>query len=286
MIITYLGQPIPQKKAFQRQIREINPQNIESRVLLYKDRMVLLNQGQDGSLKVPFLQELMAYQDHFESSLQIGHWQGASMSIGAWKGQELVEMGPYSWINLRSLFAYPDESFLGMVGYGNQMLHWDRTSQYCGKCGARISLDAKEGGKICKQCGHKTYTRISPAVIMAVIKEGKILLAQSPRHRGKFHTVLAGFVEPGESLEETVLREIKEEVNIEVGNIRYFGSQSWPFPDSLMVGFMADYQSGELIPDQVEISHADWYGPQEIPIIPPPASIAHHLIQAFIKEYQ
>lgn len=286
MIITFPGQPVPPKKAFQRQTREYNPENQESGLLLYQNRKVLLGPGNAGSWTVPAFKDLLAYREHITLSLQIGTWHNHTINLGAWKGEELPDIGPYTWVNLRSLFAYPDASFLGMIGFGNQMLHWDMNTQFCGRCGSRHTFDAREGGKICPNCGHKTYTRISPAVIVAVIKEGKILLAQSPRHRGKFHTVLAGFVEPGESLEETVLREIKEEVNIEVGNIRYFGSQSWPFPDSLMVGYFADYQGGELMPDMEEISEADWYGPDEIPIIPPPASIAHHLIQAFVEEFK
>ena len=173
-----------------------------------------------------------------------------------------------------------------IASYANHIVHWHRTHRYCGVCGHPTTFVPNEGGKRCTNCGHHSYPRISPAVIVAVVKDGKLLLGASPRFKGRFYSVIAGFVDPGESLETTVKREVKEETNIEVENIRYFDSQPWPFPDSLMVGFVADYKSGEIQVDQDELIDAGWYGPDEMPKIPPGISIARRLIDWFIDKYR
>ena len=140
------------------------------------------------------------------------------------------------------------------------------------------------GPKSAPQCGLVNYPRLSPAVIVAVIKDHQILLATSPRFKAAFYSVLAGFVEPGETLEECVKREIREEVGLEVKNIRYFGSQPWPFPDSLMVGFTCEYAKGELTLDQNEILQAAWFEADKLPPIPGKISIARKLIDWFVEQ--
>jgi len=172
-----------------------------------------------------------------------------------------------------------------VASYANHMVHWHRTHRYCGVCGHPTTFMENEGGKTCTNCGHRTYPRISPAVIVAVVKDGKLLLGASPRFKGRFYSVVAGFVDPGESLESCVVREVKEETNIDVHNIRYFGSQPWPFPDSLMVGFVADYKSGDIQVDGDELMDANWFGPDDMPPIPPGISIARRLIDWYLKEY-
>ena len=127
------------------------------------------------------------------------------------------------------------------------------------------------------------FPRISPAVIVLVERDGQVLLARSPRFTANFYSVLAGFVEPGETLEDTVHREIEEEVGIKIRNVRYFGSQPWPFPDSLMIGFTAEYESGEIRIDKAEISEAGWFYPENLPAIPGKISIARRLIDWFIE---
>ena len=129
------------------------------------------------------------------------------------------------------------------------------------------------------------YPRISPAVIVAVVRDKRILLARSTRFTSSFHSVLAGFVETGETLEDAVRREIFEEVGIQVRNIRYFGSQPWPFPDSLMVAFTAEYAGGEITLDDNEIVTADWYSAAELPRVPGKISIARRLIDWFTETY-
>jgi NAD+ diphosphatase len=139
---------------------------------------------------------------------------------------------------------------------------------------------------MCPQCGLINYPRLSPAVIVAVLKNNKILLGRNKRFKLPFYSVLAGFVEPGETLEQCVKREIHEEVGITVKNIRYFGSQPWPFPDSLMIAFTADYAGGDIHLDGSEIIDAAWFGKDNLPQIPPRISIARQLIEWFIQNQE
>ena len=171
-----------------------------------------------------------------------------------------------------------------LAGLASQYINWSRNHRYCGKCGKFTEDKKDERAKICTACGQVYYPRLSPAIIVAVIKDDRLLMANSPRFPSKFYSVLAGFVEPGETIEECVKREVREEVGIEIKNIKYFGSQPWPFPDSLMIGFTAEYASGEINADESEISHADWFKRDEIPRIPPSISIARKLIDWFLEK--
>ena len=137
--------------------------------------------------------------------------------------------------------------------------------------------------KRCPACGLVSYPRISPAVIVAITRGDRLLLAANRRHAGAMYSVLAGFVEPGESLEECVHREIREEVGLEVTDVRYFGSQSWPFPNSLMVAFTAAHAAGEIAVDPEELVEARWFAPGELPPIPGCGTISRRLIDGFVE---
>ncbi len=170
-----------------------------------------------------------------------------------------------------------------LAGLAGQYINWSRNHRFCGKCGNATEDKRDERAKICTVCGQIYYPRLSPAVIVAVTRDDRLLMASSPRFRSKFYSVLAGFVEPGETLEECVKREVREEVGIEIKNIKYFGSQPWPFPDSLMIGFTAEHESGEIIRDENEISDAGWFTRDELPRKPSSISIARSLIDWFLK---
>ncbi|MDQ1353508.1 MAG: diphosphatase [Acidobacteriota bacterium] len=184
---------------------------------------------------------------------------------------------------LRQLFYRMDNDLFWAAGYASQIVLFEQTHQYCGRCGSKTEAAENERAKICPECRLINYPRVSPSMIVAVIKEDKILLARSPRFKGSFYSVLAGFVESGETLEECVIREVKEETNIDLKNIRYFGSQPWPFPHSLMVGFIADYAGGELSIDKNEIVDAGWFSVDNLPGLPGKISIARRLIDWFIE---
>ncbi len=170
-----------------------------------------------------------------------------------------------------------------IAGLAIQYITWSRNHRFCGKCGKLTEDKKDERAKICTACSQVYYPRLSPAIIVAVIKDDRLLMGNSPRFPSKFYSVLAGFVEPGENLEECVKREVREEVGIEVKNIKYFGSQPWPFPDSLMIGFTAEYESGEINVDEDELTDAAWFARDEIPRIPPSISIARKLIDWFLE---
>lgn len=188
-------------------------------------------------------------------------------------------------MDLRQVFRCFDTDGVQAAGLGGHLLAWHRNHQYCSKCGTPNENKKDERAKICPKCGLINYPRLSPAIIVSVVRDGKILLAHSTRFPEDFYSVLAGFVEPGETLEDCVRREVLEEVGISVKNIRYFGSQPWPFPDSLMVGFTAEYAGGEIKEDGVEISHADWFQKDRLPRIPPRISISRELIDWFVDRY-
>ncbi|OPY80236.1 MAG: NADH pyrophosphatase [Syntrophorhabdus sp. PtaU1.Bin153] len=164
------------------------------------------------------------------------------------------------------------------------IIDWDRTDQYCGRCGTKNELKTGERAKVCPACNVLSFPRISPAVIVLVEKGRKVLLARAARFTQDWYSVLAGFVEPGETLEDVVRREVKEETGIDVKDIRYFGSQPWPFPDSLMVAFTAKYADGEIQVDGNEIVEARWFEYDKLPNIPGKISIARALIDWFVEK--
>lgn len=170
-----------------------------------------------------------------------------------------------------------------VAGRAVQLVNWERTNRFCGRCGVENEPVAGERAKRCPTCGLMAFPRLAPAVITLVTRDdGRALLGRNANFPVPMFSCLAGFVEPGETLEEAVAREVREEVGVVVGDVRYQSSQPWPFPHSLMIGFRADWHSGDIVPDGVEIAEADWFTPDELPMIPPRLSIARHLIDDWI----
>ncbi len=189
-------------------------------------------------------------------------------------------------ISLREAWgALGEETFIE-AGRAFQLMDWHRKTRFCGQCGNPMSNHETETARKCLNCGLTSYPPVSPAVIVAIEREGRLLLARSPHFPKGRYSVIAGFVEPGETLEQTVIREVREEVGIRVRDIRYFGSQPWPFPHSLMVGFTASWESGEIAVDGNEIEDAGWYAPGEFPEMPPSISISRKLIDDFVLHHQ
>jgi NAD+ diphosphatase len=197
---------------------------------------------------------------------------------------ELTAPAPWSVQGLRSLYGQLDEEAFAVAGRALQVVNFAVTHRYCGRCGSPTRLDGAERCVRCAGCDLTFYPRISPAIIVLVRRADQALLARSARFTSGFYSTLAGFVEPGESLEETLAREVREEAGVEVADIRYFGSQPWPFPHSLMVGFVAEHAGGEIQVDGVEIVDARWFSPTELPPVPPKLSIARQLIDAWVEE--
>ncbi len=198
-----------------------------------------------------------------------------------WLPKGMVACEGHAFRKLRALFGAMDDALLAVAGRAFQIAEWARTHRFCGACGApTVQVDGERCAK-CPACQFMAYPRISPAMMVLVKRNDSILLARHAASPAPFFTALAGFLEAGESIEDAVHREVLEEVGLQVKDIRYFGSQAWPFPHSLMIAFSAEYAGGELRLDENEIAEARWFGPGDpIPRIPPGISIASHLIAA------
>lgn len=208
----------------------------------------------DGSAQAAFLGVLDGH----------GVW---AIDLDPAEGPALDE-GDLEPVPLRKLYGrIPDEHWQ-IAGRAAQIVEFERTHRYCGRCGATTRTNAADRAKICNECGHMAFPRLSPAMIVLVERGPEVLLAWGRQFPGRFYSALAGFVEPGESLEDAVVREVREEVGITVGNVRYFGSQPWPFPHSLMCGFTCNWEAGEIDPDPDEIVDAGWYAADNLPPVP------------------
>ncbi len=213
-----------------------------------------------------------------------GSWDGKGC-YAAWLGEDTETPPGYEWAALRGLFGRLEDDLVWAGGRAVQLVHWHDTHRFCGHCGAPTTDHPTERAKLCPRCGLVNHPRVSPAIIVAVVRDHNLLLASATRFTANLYSVLAGFVEPGETLEECVEREVFEEVGIRVRDIRYFASQPWPFPDSLMVAFTAGYAGGDIRIDPREISDAGWYTADNLPPIPAPVSVARRLIDWFVQTH-
>jgi NAD+ diphosphatase len=204
-----------------------------------------------------------------------------------WTGRVGSEFEPPEnahFVDLRQAYAVLTEQDWVLAGRAAQVLTWDVDHQYCSRCGADTEHHGSERARACPKCRMMAFPRLTPAVMLVERDDGRALLAWGRQFPGRFFSALAGFVEPGETLEQTVVREVKEEAGIDVDNVRYFGSQPWPFPHSLMIGFNADYAGGELTIQESEIVEADWYTHDALPPVPKGRmSIAGWLIEDWMN---
>lgn len=183
---------------------------------------------------------------------------------------------------LRGLFGRTDNLMFGLAGRALQVVEWYRTHQFCGRCGGRNIPHGRDRAMICEGCGIHAYPRLAPSIIVLIHKEREVLLARNHRFPEGMYSTLAGFVEPGEAIEETLIREVREEVAVDVSNLEYMGSQSWPFPNSLMLGFLAEYAGGEIVCQEDEIADAGWFDIEDLPAIPGKVAISRWLIDNYL----
>lgn len=190
------------------------------------------------------------------------------------------------FVDLRQLYGRLELSLLSLAGHAVQVMDWDRTHRFCGACGSPTTPHARMRARVCAGCGLEHYPRVAPAMIVLVERGLEVLLARSPHFPSGMYSALAGFVDPGESLEECVHREVREETGVTIHNLRYFRSQQWPFPNSLMLGFFADYASGEIVPEPGEIDDAAFFHVDALPrVLPTRLSIASQLLEAFCQRH-
>jgi len=216
---------------------------------------------------------------------------GAMHYLGRLDGMDCIAMRAaldtpapdgWQWRGLRSLFLRLPDPLLALAGRAFQIVEWDRSHQYCGRCGTHTRDRTGERAKECPACGYVLFPRVSPAMMVLVTRGRELLLARANRFPQAMYSALAGFVEPGESIEDCIHREVREEVGIEVDRLTYFASQSWAFPHSLMIAYNAEYAGGDMRPCDDEIADARWFTVDALPQLPSPVSISRHLIDATV----
>ena len=243
----------------------------------------LLVQQQSSQLTIPFLLDfaelrLPVLRQHYLGQLDSRHCYTVELPEG------IIPPEGTAFEGLRQVYDRLDEDLFWVAGRAVQIIDWDRTHQFCARCGSNTKAHPTERAKECPQCGLLHFPRLAPAIIVLVERGQEMLLARARRFPTVMYSTLAGFVEPGETLEQTVVREVKEETGISVKDICYFGSQPWPFPHSLMIGFTAAYESGEITLEDEENIDARWFSADHLPALPGKISIARKLIDWFLEK--
>lgn len=247
-------------------IEPISPASAQAWCFVFVDGQMLLHEGQVLRMTEP-------------PAASSRHYLGRLGPVDCWALR--LEEVPSGWEAhpLRAAMRALPEPLMALASRAAQVLEWDRAHAFCGVCGTPTTSMPGERARRCPSCQHSVYPRISPAMMALVWRGQELLLARSPGFTTGAYSALAGFVEAGESLEECVHREVEEEVAVQVKNLRYYGSQSWPFPHSLMVAYQAEWAGGEILPQEGEIEAAAWFHIDELPPIPPRFSISGHLIR-------
>ena len=249
---------------------------------IFQENKLLIDQSPE-SVTLPFLIDLselglIGIRQNYLGQLDHRLCYAAEVAEGT------IPPAGMAFDGLRQVYRRLHEDLFWIAARAVQIIDSDRTHQFCGRCGVPLRTQTDERAKACPQCGLLHFPRLAPAIIVLVERGNQLLLARSRHFMPGMYSVLAGFVEPGESLEEAVVREVKEEVGIEIKDIKYFGSQPWPFPHSLMIGFTAAYAGGEISLDDKEIEDAGWYTLEKLPRIPGKISIARKLIDGFLAK--
>lgn len=249
---------------------------------LFRQRRLLIdrshNQWQLPCTRRPELLGLPLASRHYLGMLDGVHIYCAEVTEAAEPPSE-----DFEFLDLRQLYERLPQDLFILSWRAIQIVDWDRNHRYCSRCGSVLTQAVQDRYKLCEQCGLKYFPRISPAMMVLVRRPGEVLLARGKQFPAGMYSALAGFVEPGETLEACVHREVAEEVGLKVTNLRYFGSQPWPFPDSLMIAFVADYAGGEIKVDGEEVVEAAWFAVNDLPHIPGEMSIAGKLIRHFSR---
>lgn len=243
----------------------------------------LLVHTSNGKVDIPTRDVLIQAGIGLEREFYLGSDRHYGPCFAADLGETYTAPNGFQLNGLRDLASPLGDVLFAIGGRAVQIVSWARTHRFCGRCGTETHTAPSERAQVCPACDLMAFPRLSPAIIVRIRRGDQILLARNHRFPPGRFSVLAGFVEPGETLEEAVVREVGEEVGIRIGNIQYFSSQPWPFPNSLMIGFTAEYTGGELEVDGDELAEAHWFSPDSMPDLPPAISIARKLIDDFLE---
>ena len=243
--------------------------------IFYKDKLLLAKQGE--KFAVPAGEEAPVGLSKSSSVMEVGTMDDGTPIKTFALNAPIINDTAFEWIDLRKSFhLLPCEHYL-KAGKCRELIYWDSNTQYCGTCGTPLRMHTPIS-KRCPQCGREIWPALSPAIIVLVHKGNEALLVHARNFKGDYYGLVAGFVETGETLEEAVHREVAEETGITITNLRYFGSQPWPYPNGLMVGFEADYVAGNIRLQKEELSHGAWFSKEKLPAVPDKLSIARKMI--------
>jgi NAD+ diphosphatase len=215
--------------------------------------------------------------------LFLGYWHDKACFALEIEPEDELDPMQFQRGSLYQVLGRLDEQLFVLAGRASQLLTWERDHQFCGRCGSGMTMDIDERAMRCEPCSVINYPRIAPCIIVLVTRGEELLLARNVNFPRPMYSTLAGFIEAGEAAEETLVREVREEVGVEVDDIQYFQSQSWPFPSQLMLGYFARYTGGDIVCDQTEIADAQWFHYSDLPMIPPASSISGQLIRHYIN---
>lgn len=243
--------------------------------IFYKDKLLLAKQGE--KFIIPAGEEAPVGLSKSSSVMEVGTMDDGTPIKTFALNAPVINDTAFEWIDLRKSFhLLPREHYL-KAGKCRELIYWDSNTQYCGTCGTPLRMHTPIS-KRCPQCGREIWPALSPAIIVLVHKGNEVLLVHARNFKGDYYGLVAGFVETGETLEEAVHREVAEETGITITNLRYFGSQPWPYPNGLMVGFEADYVAGNIHLQKEELSHGAWFSKENLPAVPDKLSIARKMI--------
>ncbi len=248
--------------------------------VIYSDQILTKMKG--DSLSFPFREELSPAIFNNPDTEYLGKMDTTHCFFVAY--HDYMEIpDSMQFISLREILDHIPENLGLVLSRAIHLNGWIQKTKFCGFCGSPSEKHPSEVARICPNCGNVMYPKISPAIIIAITKGNKILLAHNKNFKTGRYSTLAGFVEPGETIEACAAREVFEETGIHIKNISYFGSQPWPFPDSLMIGLTAEYDGGDIRVDGIEIEDAAFFSPEEFPDIPPMSTMAGRLIHWFVE---
>lgn len=247
----------------------------------YSEKSLLLKLNGDG-VELPRKRDVLGILNTTKSTFLF--WLNDVRCFLIWDGPKIVtKQFCYKETSLFRNLKPQELAWVGIVGF--QLMNWYAQNKFCGRCGSKTKEKSDERAIICLDCNASVYPKISPAIIVAIVSKNRILLAHNANFLANRHSLVAGYVDIGESLEEAVIREVKEEVGLDVSNIQYYKSQPWPFSGSLMVGFFAQADDRQPIcVDNKEITEAAWFERGNLPDFPPKISIAGEMIEKFEKD--
>lgn len=249
---------------------------------IFHDNDILLQRNNDGKLSIPYEEELIDVSLPAEDFTHSYCFHDKYPCI-AFEFDGNLPNDKYELVSLRDSFFYLDLWVYQAAGCAKQLIYWDNNTRFCPACGTRTDRETLIMKK-CPNCGKEQYPNIQIAVIVLIRKGDEILLAHAHNFKYEFYGLIAGYVEVAETLEESVRREVKEEIGLEIRNIQYFGNQPWPYPSGLMVGFIADYDSGELTIQEEELRNAGFFNKDNLPTLPQKLSIARRMIDWWLDQ--